>query len=71
MHIANARPMPLLTIIIVLAVVGVVLWLVTTYIPMQPAVKNILVAVCIIVLIVWLLQVFGVWDHLNAVRVGR
>lgn len=61
--------MPLLTLIIVIAVVGVILWLITTYIPMQPTVKRILVAVVIFILVIWLLQVFGILDHLNTVRI--
>lgn len=61
--------MPLLTLIIVIAVVGVILWLITTYIPMQPTVKRILVAVVIFILVIWLLQVFGILDHLNRVRI--
>lgn len=61
--------MPLLTLIIVIAVVGVILWLITTYLPMQPTVKRILVAVVIFILVIWLLQVFGILDHLNTVRI--
>jgi hypothetical protein len=52
--------MDIVTIIIVLIVVGVVLWLINTYIPMQGAIKSILNAVVIILLILWLLSAFGV-----------
>ncbi len=51
--------MPLLTILIVLIVVGVILWLVNTYIPMDRKIKNILNAVVVIVVIVWLLKYSG------------
>lgn len=61
--------MPLLTLIIVIAVVGVILWLVAEYVPMQPTVKRILIGVVIFILVIWLLQVFGLLDHLNSVRI--
>lgn len=57
--------MPLLTIIIVLIVVGVILWLINTYIPMDSKIKNILNAVVVILVVVWLLNAFGL---LNAIR---
>lgn len=56
--------MPVITIIIVILVVGVILWLINTYIPMQRTIKNILNAVVVIVLVIWLLKVFGVLDSL-------
>jgi undecaprenyl pyrophosphate phosphatase UppP len=52
--------MSLMSIIIVLIVTGVILWLVNNYIPMDRKVKSILNAVVIIVLVIWLLQAFGV-----------
>jgi hypothetical protein len=54
--------MSLLTILIVLIVVGVILWLVNTYIPMDRKIKNILNAVVVIVTVIWLLQAFGLLD---------
>ena len=57
--------MPILTIVIVLIVVGVLLWLVNTYIPMQRTIKNILNAVVVIIVVIWLLQVFGVLGSLQ------
>jgi len=56
--------MPLLTIILVLVVTGVLLWLVNNYIPMQRTIKNILNAVIVIVLVIWLLNVFGILSSL-------
>lgn len=61
--------MPLLTIFIVLIVAGVLLWLVNTYIPMDRKIKSILNVVVVIVLIIWLLKVFGVLDSLGGVTV--
>ncbi len=57
--------MPVLTIIIVIIVAGVVLWLVNTYIPMQRTLKSILNAVVVIVVVIWLLKVFGVLSSLQ------
>ncbi len=61
--------MPILTIIIVILVVGVVLWLINSYVPMQRTIKNILNAVVVIVLVVWLLNVFGVLESLKNVTI--
>jgi len=60
--------MPLLTIFIVLIVAGVILWLVNTYIPMDRKIKNILNAVAVIVVVVWLLQTFGLLDSLKSIH---
>lgn len=61
--------MPVINIIIAIVVVGVLLWLVNTYIPMDRKVKNILNAVIVIVLVLWLLRAFGVLDSLKSVRI--
>jgi hypothetical protein len=61
--------MPILTILIVIVVAGVILWLVNSYIPMQRTIKNILNAVVVIILVVWLLNVFGVLDSLKNVTI--
>jgi hypothetical protein len=61
--------MSLLTIVVVLIVVGVLLWLVNTYIPMDSKIKSILNAVVVIVVVLWLLQAFGLLGPLNSVRV--
>jgi len=57
--------------LIVLIVVGVLLWLVNTYIPMQAAIKSILNGVVVIVVVLWLLNVFGVLGTLTNLRVGH
>ena len=61
--------MSLLTIVVVLIVVGVLLWLVNTYIPMDSKIKSILNAVVVIVVVLLLLQAFGLLGSLNSVRV--
>ena len=62
--------MSLVTILLVLIVVGVILWLINTYIPMQGTIKSILNAVVVILVVLWLLQAFGVLGNLGKVRVG-
>jgi hypothetical protein len=62
--------MPLLEVVIVLIVVGVLLWLINTYIPMAGPIKSLLNAVVVIFLVIWLLQVFGVWHYVTQMRVG-
>ncbi len=54
--------MPFIQIIIVLIVVGMLLWLVNHYIPMDGIIKNILNIVVVIAVILWLLSVFGLID---------
>jgi len=61
--------MPILTILIVIVVSGVILWLVNSYIPMQRTIKNILNAVVVIILVIWLLNVFGVLESLKNVTI--
>jgi hypothetical protein len=61
--------MPILTLILVLVIVGVLLWLINTYVPMQQAVKTILNVVVILVLILWLLS--ALFPGLTDIRVGK
>ena len=61
--------MPVLTVIIVILVVGVILWLINSYIPMQRTIKTILNAVVVIILVIWLLKVFGLLDSLQNLTV--
>jgi hypothetical protein len=61
--------MSLLTVLLVLVVVGVILWLVNNYIPMQRTIKNILNAVVVIIVVVWLLKVFGVLSSIQHLQI--
>jgi hypothetical protein len=63
--------MPLISVVVVLLVVGVLLWLVNTYIPMDGKIKSILNAVVVIAVVLWLLQVFGLLNVLDGIRVGK
>ena len=62
--------MSLLTIILVIVVVGVLLWAINSFIPMDSKIKSILNIVVVIALILWLLQAFGVLGSLGSVRVN-
>lgn len=63
--------MPLINVVIVLIVVGVLLWLINRFIPMQGTIKSILNAVVVICVVLWLLDVFGLFHSISRVRVGR
>jgi hypothetical protein len=63
--------MPLIQVLLVLIVVGVVLWLINRFIPMQSTIKGILNAVVVIVVVLWLLNVFGLLHQLSNIRVGH
>ena len=63
--------MSLVNLVVILIAVGVLLWLVNTYIPMDAKIKNILNAVVVIGVVIWLLQVFGVLGSLNGIHVGH
>ena len=61
--------MSLINVVIVLIVVGVLLWLVNAYVPMDGKIKSILNAVVVIAVILWLLQAFGVLGSLGSINV--
>jgi hypothetical protein len=64
-------PMPLIYVVGVLIVVGVLLWLVNTYIPMDGKIKSILNAVVVIAVVIYLLQIFGLLGTLESIKVGH
>jgi hypothetical protein len=61
--------MPLINVFIVLIVVGVLLWLVNSYIPMDNKIKRILNVVAVVFVVIWLLRVFGILDSLSGARI--
>jgi hypothetical protein len=63
--------MPLIHVVLVLIVVGVLLWLVNSYIPMAGSIKTILNAVVVIAVVLWLLNIFGLIGELQKIRVGK
>lgn len=62
--------MPLLTLIVILIIVGVLMWLVNSYIPMDPKIKQILNIVVVIVVVLWLITLFLPLGSVNNIRVG-
>jgi hypothetical protein len=63
--------MPLITVVLTICVVGVLLWLINRFIPMQGQIKGILNAVVVIVVVLWLLKVFNLLGYLSQFRVGH
>lgn len=61
--------MPLIQVVVVLIVVGIVLWLINRFIPMQGTIKSILNAVVVIVVVLWLLNAFGLTHYLYQFRI--
>jgi hypothetical protein len=60
----------LVNLVAVLIIVGVLLWLVNRFIPMARSIKSILNAVVVIVVVFWLLNVFGLVHSLSRIRIG-
>jgi len=62
--------MPLIQVLEVLVVIGVLLWLVNRFIPMQSSIKSILNGVVVIAVVLWVLSAFGLFHSLSKLRVG-
>jgi hypothetical protein len=60
--------MSLLSLVVTLIVVGVLLWLINNYVPMDAMIKRILNIVVIVVVVLWLLGVFGLLPMLSTIR---
>lgn len=63
--------MPLINVVIVLIVVGVLLWLVNRFIPMQGTIKSILNGLVVIAVVLWLLDIFGLFHSFSSIRLGN
>jgi len=63
--------MPLITVVVTLIVVGVLLWLLNTYIPMDANIKKIINILVIVVVVLWLLNLFIPFGSVGNIRVGR
>ena len=62
--------MPLINVVVVLIVVGVILWLINQYLPMDHKIKSILNVVVVIAVVLWLLSAFGLLGSLSTIRIG-
>ncbi len=60
--------MTLVNIVVILVVVGLVMWLINTYIPMAGAIKSLLNIVVFVVVLIWILQTFGIIGAIPGVR---
>ena len=63
--------MSLLTLIIVLVVLGIVMWLINAFIPMDAQIRRILNIAVVVFLIIWLIQAFGLLGPIRDIRIGR
>jgi len=63
--------MPIFTLIFILVVIGVIMWAVNTYIPMQPTIKKILNIAVVVLVVLWLASVFGLIPSGANIRVGK
>jgi hypothetical protein len=63
--------MSLISLVITLVVIGVLLWLINTYIPMDGKIKSILNAVVVICVVIWLLFAFGILNHSGDIRIPQ
>jgi chromate transport protein ChrA len=62
--------MPLTTVVLTIIAVGLLLWIVNRFIPMQGQVKSILNGLVVVVLILWIANLFGLFEYLRHFRVG-
>jgi hypothetical protein len=67
----RSKIMPLIQLLEVLVVVGVLLWLVNRFIPMQGTIKSILNGVVVIAVVLWIMNVFGLFHSLSSIHVGK
>jgi hypothetical protein len=61
--------MSLLYIVIVLIVIGIALWLINTYVPMDAKIKKIINIIVVIVVVIWLLRALGAFAYLERVTI--
>ncbi len=66
----DERIMSLLSVVFVIVMVGVLLWALNSFIPMDGKIRNILNVVVVVFLVVWLLQGFGVLGPIGGIRIG-
>ena len=63
--------MDLLTLVVTLIVIGVLLWAINTYIPMDEKIKQILNIVVVLAVVWWLLQALGLIGYMGRIHVGK
>ena len=63
--------MSLVSVVVILIVVGILLWLVNTYIPIDGKILKIINILVVVVIVLWILSLFFNLGSLNTIRVGR
>ena len=61
--------MTIINLFLVLVIIGVVLWAITTFIPMPQAIKNLILIVGVIIAVIYVLSAFGIISGLSGMRV--
>jgi hypothetical protein len=61
----------MISLVITLIVIGILLWLVNNYLPMDGKIKQILNVIVVICVVVWLLSAFGVLSHAGDIHVPQ
>jgi hypothetical protein len=62
--------MPLVSLIIIIALIGVLMWAVNKYVPMADNIKTLLNIAVVVILVFWILSLAGILPDLNAIRIG-
>lgn len=62
--------MGLIELVLILCIIGVALYLINTYIPMDSKIKLILNIVVVVAVVIWVLNLFGFF-HLGDIKVGK
>ncbi len=62
--------MPLVNVLVTLVVMGVLLWLANSYIPMDGKIKRIMNVVAVIAVVLWVLNVFGLFGNIRNIQIG-
>jgi hypothetical protein len=63
--------MDLIQLIIVLVVVGVLMWMINSFVPMEARIKNVLNIVVVIAVVLWVISLFFDLSSIRTIRVGR
>jgi hypothetical protein len=64
--------MSLIHLVLVLIVIGILLWLINTYIPMAASIKKIINIVVVVFVVIWIIGiVFGGWSNIPDIKIGR
>mgnify|MGYP001582446877 CR=1 FL=1 len=63
--------MNLLSVIIVLVIIGILMYLINAFIPMDSSIKRILNVVVIVFLVIWMMTAFGLMEPLSTIKIGK